>query len=97
MKKQFYHINKAKTVQKPKRQQQSDEKTSETMKLTLASSRERNAAKNTIFDTSELRSLERREEFDVEELHLLQVKLEQMKRKTTGYKEERLMQTMDSD
>jgi len=84
-------------VQKPKRQQQSDEKTSETMKLTLASSRERNAAKNTIFDTSELRSLERREEFDVEELHLLQVKLEQMKRKTTGYKEERLMQTMDSD
>lgn len=84
-------------MQKPKRQQQSDEKTSETMKLTLASSRERNAAKNTIFDTSELRSLERREEFDVEELHLLQVKLEQMKRKTTGYKEERLMQTMDSD
>lgn len=66
------------------------------MKLTLASSRERQAVKTTIFD-SDLRSLERREHFDVEELHLLSVKLEQMKRKTTGYKEERLLETLDSD
>ena len=66
------------------------------MKLTLASSRERHAGKTTIFD-SELRSLERKEHFDVEELHHLSVKLEQMKRKATGYKEERLLETLDSD